>query len=337
MKRILCAIFLVIALSLRAEPSSESASAGTWQLQYATAFESLSKADKSTKILLENYDTVPIDSKTEAALKQFATAIKVARDATGADIHQATPRLQDIQPLIDQLGPARALFSLMMLQARADEANGDERAAAHDLIATIALGRNISKEPVIISGLVGIMVEEHATKALAKKLTTMPLDARGELRKEYESLPEPIKFSEIIRGEQGLAPQLLARQMGAAAPGEIKKLSPLYDAAAKAADESPDKFSQLVQDAAKATGSDLAVVTAPAFNGPFQTYRRLQIERALFLAAFDVCDNGAQSIQKTSDPAGEGPFKFEATQSGFKLSSALTDKEGKPVTLIVGQ
>jgi hypothetical protein len=51
----------------------------------------------------------------------------------------------------------------------------------------------------------------------------------------------------------------------------------------------------------------------------------------------DVCDNGAETLQKTTDPAGEGPFKFEATQEGFKLTSALTDKSGKPVTLVVGK
>ncbi len=337
MKRILFALFLVMALPLHAEPSTEAASAGTWQLQYAAALDALSKADKSTKILLQNYDTVPIDSKSEALLKQFAPAVKVVRDSTHADLHGMTSKLQDIQPLIDQLSPARTLFSLMMLQARADEANGDGDAAAKDLIGVIALGRNIAKEPVIISGLVGIMVEEQATEALAKKLTSIPPGARAALRKEYESIPEPIKFSEIIRGEQGLAPQFLAKQMGAAAPEEIKKLSPLYDAAAKAADESPNKFADLVQDAANASGSDFAKVTAPAFNRPFQAFRRLQIERALFLAALDVCDNGAESIQKTSDPAGEGPFKFEATKEGFKLSSALTDKDGKPVTLVVGQ
>jgi hypothetical protein len=337
MRRILFALLLVVASSLHADPSTETASAGTWQLQYATALESIAKADTPTKKFLGDYDTVPLDPKAQAILKQFGPALQSVRDGANADLHPTTPKVQDMTPLLKELGNARLLFSLTMLQARAELDAGDNAAAVTDLVAAIALGRNISREPIIISNLVGIAVESGAMEELAKLLTSLPPDARATLRKQYESLPEAMKFSEVVHGEQALAPQLLTRQMGAAAPAEIKKLSPFYDAVAKAADESPKKFSELAHDAANASQSPLAKTLAPAFIGPFRAYLRLQVERAMFLAAFDVCDNGAQSIQNTSDPAGEGPFKFEATPEGFKLSSALTDKEGKPVTLVVGK
>jgi hypothetical protein len=336
MKRTFLALTLLIASTALAQPATE-ASAGTWQLQYAAGLDLLAKADAPTKKLIGDYDTVPIDSKAQAVLKQFAPAIEAVRQGVHADLHPTTPKMQDVQPLLNQLSAARSLFNLTMLQVRADTDAGDDAAARKDLVAAIALGRNIGREPVMLSNLVGIAVEARAMEELAKRLTEIPPDARAALRKEYEALPEPMKFSEVIRGEQALAPQLLSKQMGAKAPEEIKKLAPFYDAAAKAADESPKKFAQLVNEAANASPSPLAKVVAPSFTGPFQADQRLRVERAMFLAALDVCDNGAESLQKTSDPAGEGPFKFEATQEGFKLSSVMTDRQNKPVTLVVGK
>lgn len=337
MKSILLALVLSFAPVLHAEPSTEAASEGTWQLQYASALKLLQQADAPTKKLIGNYDTVPIDDKTQAVLKRFAPAMQCVRDSTHADLHQATPKTQNIQPVIDQLSGARTLFDLAMLQVRAELANRDQASAANDLIATIALGRNIAREPLIISNLVGTAVETRAMEDLAKQLPSLPPEVLADVRKQYESLPEPIKFSEIIRGEQALAPQLLTKQMGAAAPAEIKKLTPFYDAAAKAADDTPGKFADLVQKAANNSPSVLARVLAPSLIRPFQAFQRLAVERAMFAAALDVVEHGQQSLMKTSDPAGEGPFKYRALAKGFALSSELKDSDNKAVTLVVGE
>jgi hypothetical protein len=71
MKRTFLALTLLIASTALAQPATE-ASAGTWQLQYAAGLDLLAKADAPTKKLIGDYDTVPIDSKAQAVLKQFA-------------------------------------------------------------------------------------------------------------------------------------------------------------------------------------------------------------------------------------------------------------------------
>jgi hypothetical protein len=336
MKLALLALTLVVASSALAQSATE-ASAGTWQLQYAAGLEALSKADAPTKKLIGNYDTVSIDSKTQALLKQFEPAIQSVREGVTADLHPTTPKVQDLNPVLKDLNNGRMLFNLMMLQVRAETEAGDDAGAAKDLVVAMALGRNIAREPILISTMVGIGTELRAIETLAKKLTTLPPDVRASLRKSIEAIPEPAKFADVVRGEQALAPQLLGKQMGAGAPEQIKKLSPFYDAVVKASEGPGGKFAETVQKEADASESPFPKTLAPTFIRQFNTHRRMEVERAMLMAAFDACDNGAESIQKTSDPAGEGPFKFEATNEGFKLSSALTDKQGKPVTLVVGE
>jgi hypothetical protein len=141
----------------------------------------------------------------------------------------------------------------------------------------------------------------------------------------------------VVHGEQALAPQLLSKQIGANAPAVIKKLAPFYDAVAKASEGPPSKFAETVQKEANASESPFPKILAPAFIGQFNSSARVQVERAMFAAALDVLNQGPEAINKTSDPAGEGPFKFEATKEGFKLSSEMRDRQNKPVTLVVGQ
>jgi hypothetical protein len=270
-------------------------------------------------------------------LARFAPAIHSVREAIHADLHPTAPKVQDISPLLEQLHRGRELYDLMMLQVRMDLANKDQDLAARDLLASIALGRNISREPVIVSNLVGIAIETGSMHQLAALLPSLTPEQRAVVRKEYAKLPEPTKFADVIHGEQTLAAQMLPRQMGAKAPEEIKKLAPFYDAVAKASEESPGKFAQTVQKEAENSPSMLAKAMAPALIRPYDAYIRLKIERAMFDAAMDVLDQGPESIQKTSDPAGEGPFKYQKRANGFELSSELRDADNKPVTLVVGK
>ena len=91
-----------------------------------------------------------------------------------------------------------------------------------------------------------------------------------------------------------------------------------------------------MQKEANDSPSPFAKTLAPSFIRQFDTFTRVKIVRALFDAAMEVADHGPDAIAKTSDPAGEGPFKYRALANGFELSSELREKDGKPVTLIVG-
>lgn len=270
------------------------------------------------------------------------------------------------------LSAARTLARLVLVQSRLEARDGKGADAADDWISTLALGRHASSDNSIIGLMVDYGIEGLAVDAAAKDLPSLDKAALDRLAESLKKLsPRPalgraVQVEQLI-GQRWLIAHLkqdhdpqwranLARMLGWEDPtnasvkilagfdtpqslaAKLAELDPLFDQVERAADMPYDQFEKswpAIQSLISATPAAQLVMV-----GDFQDVRRLEaaakVRLVLLAAATDVVRAGPDTLRSHPDPFGAGPFTYSGQGKTFQLSSALTDREGRPVTLKVG-
>jgi len=110
-----------------------------------------------------------------------------------------------IAALLPHLSPMRNLARLLVIQGKYLESQKKYREALDTYLAVTRMGYHVSKEPILISGLVGIAVDAIGAKAIEGCILRKKLDTRtlSYLLERLSSAPSPAQNYEIsISGEK---------------------------------------------------------------------------------------------------------------------------------------
>jgi len=111
-----------------------------------------------------------------------------------------------------------------------------------------------------------------------------------------------------------------------------------YAIVAKMFDLPVDQFEkEFARETKKKTGNAVFNAFFPAMVNVRKAHERMEVRRALLLAALAVRQDGPDSLKNHPDPAGNGPLEYVAFDGGFELRSKLNGRDGKPVVLTVGR
>jgi hypothetical protein len=89
-------------------------------------------------------------------------------------------------------------------------------------------------------------------------------------------------------------------------------------------------------EAKKRADNPVFKVFFPAIVNVRRAHARMEVRRALLSAALAVRQDGPDALKSNPDPVVGGPFEYSRFNGGFELSSKLTGRDDKPVTLTVG-
>ncbi len=352
------------------QPDAAGATTGNAAVQYWQAFALLPTLDKDEEKKVEDWNKVPLDAAVrkmtaacEASLMYLHRAAKLDRCDWGLDYNDG------VSLLLPHLTKARSLARLAALDARQKFEQGDSKTAIEDVMSMMKLARHIEREPIMISVLVGYAIEDMTIElagqyipkykaefaAVAPQLKALPQGATIEqtlavekkfmaewtIRKVREAeQKKPGSWRDLWKSmlEGSYIPDAV-RNVGSAE--EVIKLTqellPVYDELAKVAALPKEQFDRQYPAFKKKTeaANPMAGVLLPAVDKFLAKERRLQARRAMLASAINVVQGGAEKIQQSRDPFGDGPFEYRATDKGFELESKLTF-DNQPVKLIVG-
>jgi hypothetical protein len=87
----------------------------------------------------------------------------------------------------------------------------------------------------------------------------------------------------------------------------------------------------------KRSSNPIYRVFFPAVVNMRRAQARMDVRRALLMAAISVQLEGSDAVKNHPDPVIGGPFEYVAFPGGFELLSKLKSRDDKPVTLTVGR
>jgi hypothetical protein len=378
MLRALCLAMISLVLPLEYAPAQAPPDlAGNAALKYWRAFALLPKFTdaEQTKFLAE-YLTMPLDA--------HATDIVAKSDYALRLMHQgaAVPRCdwaiawqeEGIEALLPQLSASRVLASLACVRARLRFEEGKSAEAVDDLIAALAMSRQVSLDGSLIGVLVGYANEARVNETLARYLPRLNTATLGGLKKRLDALPVGNRpatalrsceentldwFIRKVKAQKDLAwlgglmsergdslekqaekARAFVAACGGTTDGVLKfaeETRPSYALMAKKLDLPLDQFEKEFADEQKRqAGNPVFKVFFPALSKCRNSQALADIRHALFFAAIDVQQNGQDVLKNHPDPVMGGPFEYAAFEGGFELRSKMKAGD-KPLALTVGQ
>jgi len=90
------------------------------------------------------------------------------------------------------------------------------------------------------------------------------------------------------------------------------------------------------QESAKQSGNPVYKVFFPAMANVRRAIARVEVRRALLMAALDIQLEGQGTLKNHVDPVMGGPFEYAPFEGGYELRSKLKSRDDKPVALTVG-
>lgn len=299
--------------------------------------EAFKKLDVKTDLaLLDKVDTAALDDNTEKFLKDWAPVVTLIRDAAKMPPAIWTPLDRDMAGVMPSFNSARRASYLMLLQSRWDlQHDKKPQQAADDLLASIAMSRNIARRHAIIATLVGISMETQAIDKLASLLPTLPKETIAQLPAKWAALPKGPTGKALMDGEFEYGKSASAQQKMPA--GIFEAAEPFYKAVGDAMAKPTVEFDAIVDaEAMKLMLNPFVKSTAPMIKRVHEQLVAMDAKRGMFETALAIVSTGPDAAKQSKDPAGEGPFEYTAGNPGFVLKSKALLK-GKPVTLIVGR
>lgn len=346
-------------------------------MQYWQAFAHLPALNDKQEKLLEEWKTVALEGDISKLLEASQASLlyleRASRCNTCAwDLHyEDGPGL-----LMPHLAKCRSLGMLAAIQMRMDFEKGKKAEGIARFGQILKLSRHAGSEPILISILVGYMIENVAFDAIAPYLPSLDAAQLTTLQKQMDGLPAFAQMKTTIATEKEYMCGWLLRKMDEAErtrPGSwrtawvnilgpkpsaedahYQKLSQIntYAEAKKLADDLMPVYDQLQAAAslpfaeqARKLDSILAetratnsfgVILLPAIQRAQLKEHRQLARQRLFQAALRVVASGKEQLQNMNDPYGDGPFVYQGTANGFELSSKLV-VENKPVSYAVGR
>jgi hypothetical protein len=372
---------LALALAVPAAPAAEPPNpapnaahdlAANAALKYWEAFALMPPLDKDQEARLARWDEVPIDAEAQKLVAASAESLRSLR--RGAKLRRCDWGLDyddGLNLLLPYLAKSRDLARLAALHARSEFERGRREAGAEDAIAILALSRHIGSEPIMISILVGDLIESTAVDLLA--LYPKDLPAVGpRVFAAYEALPAGAAFSQAyLTAEKQHTVRWLVRALKdaeAKQPGgwravwektfsepegreavrgvttfeqavrQTEALLPVCDELAALVDLPAGEFDARYP-AYKASVKAEHPFAGQLLTGPNRVLaprRRNQARMAMLKAAAAVVRDGPEALKAFKDPFGDGPFAYRALGARFELASKLLDHD-RPVTPTLGR
>lgn len=344
-------------------------------LVYWQAFSLLPDLDDAqTKSLHAVLEGGKADANVSKMLRQANESLRLLRRATKySQCEWGLEYERGIETVLPHLSQSRKLSRLACARAQVRFEEGNSKAAVDDVIATLSMARTIGQNAVIISLLVDYAIEAQATDVLARNLPQLKAKELEELEKQIAGLPKSTTMIDGMQVEKELCLGWFIRELRK--PGtkqrilklfsdqndpnvvalqklsqpEIldvaKKLGPVYDKMIAAMTRSPDEVDALVKEyeagEAKSLGpaQHLGSLIFPSVSSLRRTEAVQQARSSMLAAAIAIARHGQDALKREelSDPFGKGPFQYKSMGSGFQLTSKLIGRDGKPVTLTVGQ
>jgi len=311
--------------------SSTSAAAGDAAPLYRQAVDRLGQVRDLNDRFAPDGDA----RQAESYLRDLAPVIALLRQA--ASMPQARWGWTDIEQRVEQYGPLRRLAAIAVLQARYDLATRHADQALTDFAAALAVSRHVGQDPIILSKLVEVACTALAVAALAGELPAMAPDVRTRVPAMLDGLPASATFAAVVMGEQQLMADQEKQQAahGNATPAWAAAAKPFFDAVAAAADRAPSDFEKAVTEARVKVALNPAQVVASSLIKAHRSVAVMQVQLAMLRCGVAVLNEGEAAVARSKDPYGQGPFHYEKTPTGFRLSSQL-ERNNKPVVLVFG-
>ncbi len=358
-----CAVLLSATIT-NASDSLENAALGYWQ-----AFAILPSTDKEQDKILVKAVEAKLDDRAKSLIKQSEAARQCLHRA--AAVPACDWGLQweaGLQMQMPHISEARDMARFACLHARNDVEAGRPDAALQVLGDTLVLARHVGQDNTGIALLVQHAIEQWVVQVSARELLGFETEQLNALEKRLESLPKGATLQGTIKTEQEVfvgCARRLVREAGSDAEA-VKVLCDTFvggdDWTKALAGATRDQIVTWLDGTWQDYDQIIAILDAPVavfrprwnallkrvkVDNPFSamvlpTVERIREKRdhsaakwALFKAAIVVVRDGTDSLRDIKDPFGAGPFKYEKTAGGFRLSSQLTVKE-KQVELVVG-
>lgn len=235
MKRLSLSVFSLacIFFVLRSSFADEDAAKGPAQAKapnaagiYWQAFATMPKlTNEEHTSIVEAIEakTEPIGDETKEILSRFADSLDElnrAREVTPCDWQLDVDRGLDL--LMPHVTKARDLSGVCLLRARERIASGDHVKALDDIIAVLKLGRDCASDPIVVSVLIGNIIERSAMEVAAAHLESLDRAQFTAFIKAYEELPTGNSMLQAVQKENAVVKKLLAAAQESGVPDAIE-------------------------------------------------------------------------------------------------------------------
>src|SRR5829696_2634906 len=132
-------------------------------IQYWQAFSLLPALDAEQEKLLDDWRETPIDAAAEKIIAAAQSSLLyLERGSKRANCDWGLNPNDGVGLLLPHLAKGRQLGRLAALRARSHFERDEYDAAREDLVALLTLGRRVGQDPIMISVLVGNLIESMA-------------------------------------------------------------------------------------------------------------------------------------------------------------------------------
>jgi hypothetical protein len=339
-------------------PTDLSANAA---LKYWQAFAALPRLTAAQeKKLDDECVTMPLDAHARKLVAEGDYALNMTR--LGAAIpgcEWAIGFEEGIGQRLPHAQAARVLCSLSCLRARLRFEAGRDAAAVDDIVAALALGRQVSRDGYLVSILVRYVIEDRMSQTLATHLPVLSTAMLKDLKTRLAALPQGGSTATAARDEEKAGVDWLVRtakdaerrvkdgedqkavlasrggvldefieKCGGTLAGVIKnaeQMRPWYAEISEIWDLPLDRFEkerELV--ATKYAENPLFKMFTPGITKVRHAQARAEVRRTLLAAAIDIQLSGRDALKNHPDPVAGGLFEYKEFAGWFELRSKWT-------------
>lgn len=316
-------------------PATMSSNAADLYRRAAEICQSI-QSNEAQSQQLQKYEDGHFDSAAAAFFVQYQEILTQMRSA--ATVSNCDWGLTAMSARLPGLGGMRSISNFSLAHARWAGSQKQTDQAVADLVANLALARNVSKDGLLVSNLVEVAIESQAIDQLAFLLMQMSPDQLRQLSGRLDALPPFTTGKQMMDAEFAFAQDSIRSQnAGVIAVAMVDGLKDFYGKLGAVIDQqTPAEFTSTVNaEIAKIPLNTFAKIQGPSFARGREAMAALQAKRAMVRLAIDIRLNGESAVASSKDPFGNGPFVYAKSADGFQISSALT-RNGSPVVLIVG-
>jgi hypothetical protein len=128
--------------------------------------------DDRQHLFATEWRTKPFDERATNLIASFRNVFKLIRRAAASEVpcDWGIDMSDGPETLLPALAPFKSVAQVVGLRARMHLAASDQETAREELLATIAMARNVSKDGTLISVLVQIAIELHVASFIAENL-----------------------------------------------------------------------------------------------------------------------------------------------------------------------
>lgn len=175
-------------------------------LLYFQAYQYMPQlSEEESKHLFEHPSAWPeaIDERTKELLKRYDASFKGLRRARFSEVpcYWGYDLSDGPEALLPGLAPAKRLSQAARLRAMAALDVGDFESAKADLVSAFVLGRNLSRDEILISALVQIAVENIVTSVVMENYYRLSAEQLDALVAAFDSAPARGSIAQTIPTE----------------------------------------------------------------------------------------------------------------------------------------